>query len=188
MLSEKPKWAMAMLQKVTQGSFNPGVLSSANVATIRGHHDPRLTSLLTSYQQQRSEDPVQRAAQQLFEAGKVAFNLSCAACHEESGEGRIGLAPSLVGSRWLQRGDDLLVRILLHGKENPGRGFVMPPWRQLEDNQIAAILTYVRREFGNQPDAVSSQTVAGIRAATTDRQKAWTDAELDRLAAGPAAK
>ena len=181
MLSEKPAWAAAMLQRMNLGTFNPGVLSSANVALIRAHKDPRISSLLTSYRQKQSDDPVLQVAQRQFEAGRTAFNLTCAPCHQESGEGLAMLAPALIGSRWLQKGEEALVRIMLHGKENPGRGLVMPPWRQFDDNQIAALLTYVRREFGSQPVTVAPAKVAEIRAATAERQKAWTDAELDAL-------
>jgi mono/diheme cytochrome c family protein len=166
------------------GTFNPGVLSSANIATIRAHKDSRLSSLLTSYQQKNSDNPAQQSAQKQFEAGKMAFNLTCAPCHQESGQGLAMLAPSLIGSRWLQQGEDALVRIVLHGKENPGRGLIMPPWRQLDDGQIASILTYVRREFGNQAVSVEPAKVAAVRAATTERQKAWSDAELDGFVAG----
>jgi mono/diheme cytochrome c family protein len=183
MLSERPTWAMAMLQRMNLGTFKPGVLSSSNVALLRSHGDPRLTSLYTTYQQTHSDDPAQQAAQRLFETGRTAFNLTCAPCHQESGAGMPMLAPALIGSRWLQASEEQLVRIVLHGKENPGRGLIMPPWRQLEDGQIAAILTYVRREFGNQPVTVSAAQVAAIRAATRERQKAWTDAELDALRA-----
>jgi len=181
MLSEKPGWALAMLQRMNLGSFNPGALSSSNVALIRGHKDPRIGSLLTSYQQRMSADPAQQRALQIFEAGKMAYALSCAPCHQDAGDGRVGLAPPLVGSRWLERGDDTLVRIVLQGKENPGRGLIMPPWRHLEDAQIASILTYVRREFGNQTKVVEPATVTEVRAATAERQKSWTDAELETV-------
>jgi len=71
------------------------------------------------------------------------------------------------------------VRIVLHGKENPGRGLIMPPWQQLEDAQIASILTYVNREFGNRPAAVTPAQVGAIRAASDSRQKPWNDADLN---------
>jgi mono/diheme cytochrome c family protein len=182
MLSERPAWAQVMLTRMNAGTFDPGVVSSANLAAIRAHKDPRLVSLLTSYQQKHSEDPVRRAAQAAYETGKTAFNLTCAPCHQESGGGLAMLAPALVGSRWLQTDDAVLARIILQGKENPGRGLVMPPWRQFDDAQVAAILTYVRREFGGQAEAVAPAKIAEVRAATTGRQKAWTDAELDALA------
>jgi mono/diheme cytochrome c family protein len=181
MLCERPAWALVMLEAIAAGKFDPGVISSSNVALLRGHRHARIDSLLTSYQNRHSEDPAQRAAQQLFEAGKTAYALSCAPCHQELGEGRVGLAPALVGSRWLGASDDVLARIVLHGKENPGRGMIMPPWGHLEDAQIAAILTFVRREFGNQPAAVSAAAVTRVRASTGDRKKAWSDAELDAL-------
>lgn len=187
MLCERPAWARALLERMVAGTFDPGVLSTANLDLLRGHHDARLDSLLTSYRQKHSADPAQQAAQQLFETGRSAYNLTCAPCHREAGDGLLGLAPALVGSRWLQAGDDVLARIVLHGKENPGRGLVMPPWRQFDDQQLAATLTYIRREFGNQAKPVLPATLAAVRTATAVREKPWTDAELDALA-GPAAK
>jgi len=181
LLCEKPTWAIAMLQRMLQGTFDPGALSSTNLSTLKSLPNPRLASLLTDYEQTRSADPKLQAAQRLFEAGRTGFNLSCAPCHQETGEGRVGLAPALVGSRWIGKGDDHLVRIVLHGKENPGRGFVMPPWRQLDDPQLAAILTYVKREFGNLREPVALEEVARVRAANAIRTQPWTDAELDAL-------
>ena len=182
MLSEKPAWAHAMLTRMNAGTFDPGVLSTANLATIRAHKDARIASLLTSYQQKHSDDPGLRAAQAAFDAGKTAYALTCAPCHQESGGGLVGLAPALVGSRWLQAGDEALVRIILHGKETPARGLVMPPWRQFDDAQLAAVLTYVRREFGNQAVVVAPAKVAEVRAATMERTKPWTDGELEAFA------
>ena len=182
MLSEKPAWAQAMLMRMNAGTFDPGVLSAANIATIRAQKDPRIASLLTSYQQKHSDDPGLRAAQAAFDAGKTAYALTCAPCHQESGGGLVGLAPALVGSRWLQAGEEALVRIILQGKETPARGLVMPPWRQFDDAQLAAILTFVRREFGNQAVVVASAKVAEVRAATTERTKPWTDVELEAFA------
>ena len=185
MLCEKPTWALALLQRMNLGTFDPGALSTANLASLRGHADPRIGTLLAVHEKKFSGDPVQQAAQRAFEVGKIAYNLTCAACHQEAGDGRVGLAPALVGSRWLQAGDDALVRIVLHGKETPARGFVMPPWRQFDDTQLAAILTYVRREFGNQAAVVTPENVTAVRAATSERAKPWTDAELEAFA-GPA--
>jgi mono/diheme cytochrome c family protein len=188
MFSERPAWALTMLQQMNAGAFDPGVLSSSNLALLRGHKDSRITSLLTSYAQRHSDDPAERVAQQLFEAGKAAYALSCVPCHQEGGEGRLGLAPALVGSRWLQSRDEVILRILLQGKENPGRGLIMPPWRHLDDQQLAGIVTYLRLEFGNQRAAVDPAMVSRVRAETENRQKAWTDAELDQLAAKTAAR
>lgn len=179
MLCEKPAWALAMLQRTNAGTFKPGAFSSANTALLRAHADPRITAALAVEERLAAADPAAQAAQRAYEVGKIAYNLTCAACHKDTGEGHLGLAPALVGSRWVAAGDDTLARIVLHGKETPARGFVMPPWKAFDDQQLAAILTYVRREFGNQAALVTPEKIAAVRAATADRAKPWTDAELD---------
>ena len=50
----------------------------------------------------------------------------------------------------------------------------------LTDEQIAAVLTYVRREWGQTASPVDPATVAQTRAATADRTRPWTNAELAR--------
>jgi mono/diheme cytochrome c family protein len=57
----------------------------------------------------------------------------------------------------------------------------MPAMNFFNDEQIAAILTYIRREWDHQADPVSAETVARIRAAVSTRQDAWTEAELLKI-------
>jgi mono/diheme cytochrome c family protein len=182
-LAEKPAWARLMLERMTAGTFSPGVLGASTLATLRAHPDPVLQRLLERH---LGTAPGASGAEAtiLHDAGRTAYNLTCAPCHQESGGGLVGLAPALVASPWLQRSDEVLVNIILHGKENPGRGLVMPPWRQLDDTQIAAILTYARREFGNDARTVSPLRVKEIRAAGGTRERPWTDQELEALAGG----
>jgi len=62
------------------------------------------------------------------------------------------------------------IRIVLHGLSGPvtvnGQSFnsVMPPVLQLDDDQIADVLTYVRNSWGNQGDAVQTEEVTAVRA------------------------
>jgi mono/diheme cytochrome c family protein len=86
-----------------------------------------------------------------------------------------------MGSPWLQAPENVLVRILLNGKTNRSRGTLMPPWSHLDDEQIASILTFVRREFANQPAMVEPSAVKQVRAVNVSRQEPWTDAELQKL-------
>ena len=51
----------------------------------------------------------------------------------------------------------------------------------LDDQQIADVLTYVRREFAPGTKTVSRETVAAVRAATSQREDAWTEPELLRI-------
>ncbi|MFZ9745385.1 MAG: PVC-type heme-binding CxxCH protein [Opitutaceae bacterium] len=182
-LAEKPAWARLMLERMAAGSFSPGALGSATLATLRAHPDPAVQRLLEGHLRTPASAAGTQAAL-LHDAGRTAYNLTCAPCHQESGSGLVGLAPALAGSPWLQRSDEVLVNIILHGKENPGRGLVMPPWRQLDDAQIAAILTYVRREFGNDARLVSPVRVKELRAAAGSRDRPWSDRELEALAGG----
>jgi hypothetical protein len=49
------------------------------------------------------------------------------------------------------------------------------------DEQIASVLTYVRREWGQRGDPVDAAAVGAVRAATKDRTRPWTDGELTPL-------
>ncbi|MDO8539650.1 MAG: c-type cytochrome [Opitutaceae bacterium] len=117
-----------------------------------------------------------------FELGRTNF-LLCAACHQPAGEGKEGVAPSLQNSRWATHvSPEFALRIVLHGKEgSPGFPGAMAPLGVLSDEQIAGIMTFVRRSWGNEASAVSSADVARVRAQTKDRAAAWTDTELERI-------
>ena len=57
----------------------------------------------------------------------------------------------------------------------------MPAFGSLEDEQVAAILTYVRNEWGQSAHAISPAEVAAIRVSTKDRADAWSSRELTQL-------
>lgn len=123
-------------------------------------------------------------AQALFELGKELYQFTCASCHQLHGNGQEGLAPPLRGSAWVNGSEDRLVRIVLNGVRGPLRvqdkvfAQDMPALGVLEDEQIAALLTYVRREWGHAAAPVTPSTVKRIRADTRERLEAWTAEEL----------
>lgn len=115
-----------------------------------------------------------------FEAGRDVYRGYCQACHEADGRGQPGRGAALVGSPLALGRDGIPVRILLHGKE--GRTGLMPPiGAALDDRQVAAVLTYVRREWGQGASPIDAATVTRVRTQTKDRTRPWTDAELDAL-------
>jgi glucose/arabinose dehydrogenase/mono/diheme cytochrome c family protein len=125
--------------------------------------------------------PLTAAETALFEQGKTQFAALCAACHQPNGQGLAGLAPSLVYSKWVLGDDRLLARIVLNGKVQ--ENLVMPPWKAaLDDQQIAAVLTFVRRSWGHEEDPVTPATVATARTATASRAEPFTDADLEDAA------
>lgn len=128
--------------------------------------------------------PLTTEQQARFEKGKVIYAGLCAACHQPSGTGLDGLAPPLVDADWLLGKSDIPVKIILHGVGGPITvgpkvwRLEMPPLPILDDEQIASILTYLRREWEHTASPVEPSEVAKIRAANAGRTKAWTAEEL----------
>jgi len=71
------------------------------------------------------------------------------------------------------------IRILLGGKEGP-IGLMPPLGGALNDEQIASVLTYIRREWGHTAPPVAPEDVQEVRGLTKTRTKPWTDAELQQ--------
>lgn len=115
-----------------------------------------------------------------FDAGRAVYRAYCQACHEADGRGQPARGAALVGSRLALGRDGVPVRILLQGKE--GTTGLMPPiGAALDDAQIAAVLTYVRREWGQGASPIDAAAVARVRRQTRERTRPWTDAELDAV-------
>jgi mono/diheme cytochrome c family protein len=116
--------------------------------------------------------------------GATVYAGTCAACHQPTGLGVPGLFPPLAASEFVTLDAGRLIRIVLHGMAGPvtvaGATYdgQMPPWKQLSDAELAAVLTYVRGSWGNAAAAVSQEDVARERAATADRTVPWTAGEL----------
>ena len=105
----------------------------------------------------------------------------CQACHQADGRGQAGRAASLIGSRLALAAPDVPARILLNGKEG-ATGLMPPLGAAMTDAQVAAVLTYIRREWGHGASAVDDATIARVRRATASRTQPWTDAELAAFA------
>jgi mono/diheme cytochrome c family protein len=122
-----------------------------------------------------------------FNLGKEIFEITCIACHQQHGLGQEGLAPPLVDSEWVSGSEERLARIVLHGLSGPitVKGEVyeidMPSLAVLDDQQIAAVLTYIRREWGHSFEPVEPELVEKVRALTGDRLQAWTEQELLKI-------
>ena len=131
--------------------------------------------------------PLSAEEQKWFEQGKELFLVSCGACHQPHGMGQEGLAPPLVDTDWVLGPPQRMVRIVLHGLHGPvnvkGRTYQldMPALGVFDDDQIAGILTYVRREWGHTATPVEPELVKKIRAETEKREEAWTEAELMKI-------
>ncbi|MCB1276554.1 c-type cytochrome [Prosthecobacter sp.] len=131
--------------------------------------------------------PLTEAQTALFEKGKTIYHTLCTACHQPHGFGLDGLAPPLVDSEWVLGKPEIAARIVLNGLAGPlkvsGRSFnlAMPPLPQLTDEDVAGVLTYIRREWEHTASAVEVKDVTAIREASKDHPAMWTETELKNL-------
>jgi mono/diheme cytochrome c family protein len=126
--------------------------------------------------------PLSATEQARFTSGREVYQNLCAACHQPNGRGLERVAPSLIGSEFALSSPGVPIRILLNGKE--GSVGLMPPLGYtLTDDQIAAVLTYIRREWGQGGSPVDPSLVAQTRTAAAGRTRPWTNAELTQIAA-----
>jgi len=106
----------------------------------------------------------------VMEVGKMQF-MTCMACHGAEGQGTPNLAPPLAGSDWVLGPVENLIRIQLRGLQGPitvsGTDYnliaPMVPQAFQTDEQIAAVLTFVRNSWGNKAGPVTAEQVKVFR-------------------------
>jgi nitrite reductase (NO-forming) len=109
--------------------------------------------------------------QEQVKAGEALFMGTCSVCHQATGQGLPNVFPPLAKSDYLAADPKRAIGILLHGLTGKvtvnGSEFnsVMPPMNQLNDDEVANILTYVLNSWGNPGGRISAQDVTQVRAA-----------------------
>jgi mono/diheme cytochrome c family protein len=95
-----------------------------------------------------------------------------------------GIAPPLAGTRWASESEERLARIVLQGLRgsitvaDKEYNLEMPAMGFFDDQDIAAILTYIRAAWGKPAESVSQETIGKIRTQTRERTDSWTVEEL----------
>jgi mono/diheme cytochrome c family protein/glucose/arabinose dehydrogenase len=131
--------------------------------------------------------PLTAAQATRFEQGRQLYAVSCGACHQAHGFGQEGLAPPLVDSEWVMGSEQRLARILLHGLTGPltvkGQKYDldMPAHGTFDDEQLASILTYIRREWEHTFDPIDPGAIKKAREAHAKREESWTQEELLKI-------
>ena len=103
--------------------------------------------------------------------GKIVYANVCLACHMADGNGVPTMNPPIVQTEYVLGNKTRLIKIVLNGfKEDVqinGQSFSnnMSAHSDLKDRQIADVLTYVRRSFGNKASRVTALEVKKVRAA-----------------------
>jgi mono/diheme cytochrome c family protein len=107
--------------------------------------------------------------------GKSVYDARCASCHGAQGRGMPTAYPPLAGNQSIQMASAVNpIRMVLNGGFPPGTAanpmpYGMPPFAQvLSDDEVAAVVTYIRAAWGNGGSAVSARQANELRAATLD--------------------
>ena len=115
---------------------------------------------------------------------------ACITCHQPDGKGLPGSGfPPLSGTNWVLGNQERLIKLVLKGlygpmevlgTKYPGQVPMTPFGAMLKDDEIAAVLTYVRNSFGNKASAISPDKVKAVRAAVKDKTGFYSPEELLR--------
>jgi mono/diheme cytochrome c family protein/glucose/arabinose dehydrogenase len=126
----------------------------------------------------------------VLDSGKEIFEKDgyCATCHQPDGKGLEAAGfPPLAKNDWVNGSTERLIKLVLkgvygpievNGKTYPGQVPMTPFGNLLNDNEVAAVLTYVRKSFGNNGEAIYPESVAGIRKKIADKDGFYTPEEL----------
>ena len=94
----------------------------------------------------------------LLKQGQEVYENNCADCHRSNGEGLAVKFPALKGSAFVQGEVKPVLTKVLFGERS------MPAWAEhLNDQELAAVLTYIRNSWGNKAPAVKPEDVAAVR-------------------------
>ena len=111
----------------------------------------------------------------LLALGKTVYDTRCASCHGAGGEGKPPHYPPLAGNQSIQMASAVNpIRMVLNGGFPPGtagnpRPYGMPPFAQsLSDDEVAAVVTYIRTAWGNRGAAISARDANALRSAPLD--------------------
>ncbi|SEJ32548.1 Cytochrome C oxidase, cbb3-type, subunit III [Dyadobacter koreensis] len=148
----------------------------AQAANARANRDPKV--LLKEYPK-----------------GAALFNTVCQTCHGPDGNGVKSLGPPLNQSEWVTGDKNKLISIVLFGLTGPvkvnGHIYKTPEVsgdmpgigydKDMPSEDVAQLLTFIRKSWRNNGDKISTEEVASTRKKLTNRQKAFTVEELNGM-------
>lgn len=125
-----------------------------------------------------------------FVKGKAIYMREgyCNTCHQPDGKGLSASGfPPLAGTPWVTGNEERLIKIVLNGLQGPievnnqqyaGQVPMTPFGGLLNDEEIAAVVTYVRNAFGNNASVVSADQVKKVREKTKSKVGFYKSEEL----------
>ncbi|MEO6915061.1 MAG: c-type cytochrome, partial [Chitinophagaceae bacterium] len=130
-----------------------------------------------------------------FPKGAIVFKSICQTCHGPEGNGIRSLAPPLNKSDWVNGNKDRLIPLVLYGLTGPvqvsGIMYQAPEINgdmpgignnpDLKDEDVAQILSYIRKAWNNKADSITAKEVAATRVKYAGREKVFTMDELKKI-------
>ena len=121
--------------------------------------------------------------------GKQAYGSICAACHGDDGMGKPGQAPPLAGSEWvkaagykrLEEIPQLGLQGSIHVEGQEWNLSMAPMGAALTDSDLAAVLTYIRKSWGNDASEVDESDIKTMRAALAGHPAIGGEAGLNAI-------
>src|SRR5690606_38851122 len=112
----------------------------------------------------------------------------CVTCHQPDGRGLPASGfPPITGTPWAVGNEERLIKLVLkglqgpvkiHDTEYPGHVPMTPFENLLDDDDVAAVLTFVRKSFGNDASVISPEKVKEVRDEIKSQNGFFTPAEL----------
>ena len=100
----------------------------------------------------------------LVKQGQQIFADNCAQCHRSNGKGLPGTFPPHDGNPFVIGDPKPVIATVLNGRK--GTLGQMPTWKdKLDNQQVAAVVTYIRQAWSNRAAAVTPAMVAAVRGA-----------------------
>lgn len=167
---------------------------SASVSDQNALINKQLTRVVTairSAQGNRNPEMLKKE----FPKGEALFTSVCQTCHGADGGGVKSLAPPLNQSEWVTGNKDKLISIVLFGLTGPvkvnGHVYQTPEVsgdmpgigydKDMPNEDIAQLLSFIRRSWRNNADKVTTEEVTKVRTKLTGREKSFTEAELNGI-------
>lgn len=178
-LAEEPA-ALTGLLRAPDVNTRERVLAALNQFTWPG---ATLPDTLT-----RNAPPLTPEEEARVRAGQELYAQACTSCHQPHGGGVPGVAPPLVDSEWVGGPPERLIRIVLNGLYGPievnGQtwNLSMPAFGVYTDEEVASVLSYIRRAWGNAAAPVEPALAAAVRQESAGRTLPWRAEELALVA------
>jgi mono/diheme cytochrome c family protein/glucose/arabinose dehydrogenase len=139
-------------------------------------------------EQEKIETDLEGVERELYIKGKAIYDQDgfCGTCHQPDGKGTAGFPP-LTATKWVNGQEERLIKIVLKGLQGPievagenypGQVPMTAFGNMLSDEEVAAVLTYVRNSFGNEAAPVTPDKVKEVRNTVKGKKGLYTPAEL----------